>query len=450
MIDFNANDPDNPIIIPNVDGTLPDPCPPFNVVGRSDKPNMPSEQQSEFVYHALANNLRFVQERLNTKITKWSSTKQLIVLPRAFKQLNAFYDRRTLSFGFFPVKNNKILFSCLSADCVVHEAGHSLLDSIRFDLWNVIAIEVASFHEAFGDMNSILCTLSFPEVIDFILKETNNNIRLPNAVTKLAESMGILVGHDYLRNAVNDFKYVLPESLPKSASEGKLSSECHSFSRLYTAAFYDIICNQYEKNLAESNPKESLIKTRDQVARVLYNSLQHIANTPRFYDAAAKAMLLVDASMGNECHDSILKAFTDRNILLEPPITNFAIKMDGEEIKTFNHSEGASLRIGGIKKVKLIDNLIISQAENPLYFVDIDIPCEHYIEMDSRGMVAFQQPTILEESLESAKVCLDYLYENNKVAMHDDPEKQFNVIDGHLKRNHICQKYCMVKNESSD
>jgi len=51
-----------------------------------------------------------------------------------------------------------------SPDVVCHELGHALLDSFKPQLFDAASMEVAAFHESFGDMSALLSALQLPSV----------------------------------------------------------------------------------------------------------------------------------------------------------------------------------------------------------------------------------------------------------------------------------------------
>lgn len=90
----------------------------------------------------------------------WQKVTELDVNPSAGKLWNAYYDRRGLRFFSNQDNLNQRLVHTASAGKIVyHETGHAILDSIRPDLWNYTNFEVWAFHEAFGDLLALFCTL---------------------------------------------------------------------------------------------------------------------------------------------------------------------------------------------------------------------------------------------------------------------------------------------------
>jgi hypothetical protein len=69
------------------------------------------------------------------QLTRWQGNrKKLPLLQDVGVDVNAFYDRDTVSF-FHRTIGTKTFFSGASTDVVSHEVGHGLLDSIRPELW---------------------------------------------------------------------------------------------------------------------------------------------------------------------------------------------------------------------------------------------------------------------------------------------------------------------------
>src|SRR5215467_11303949 len=153
--------------------------------------------------------------------------------------LNAFYDREGLKF-FHGTAAGRTVFSGESPDVVGHELGHALLDSFKPQLFDAASIEVA-------DMSAILSALQLSSVREGVLAETGGVLRRSSRLSRLAEQLGWAIRQsvpsavepDCLRNAVNTFFYRDPDTLPTTAPATSLSSEPHSFSRVFTGAFFE-------------------------------------------------------------------------------------------------------------------------------------------------------------------------------------------------------------------
>ena len=78
---------------------------------------------------------------------------------------NAGYDRQALNF-YYGVSSAATIYAVASPDMLCHELGHAMLDAIEELLWNTLALEIEAFHELFGDMSAILCSLQIPSMRD--------------------------------------------------------------------------------------------------------------------------------------------------------------------------------------------------------------------------------------------------------------------------------------------
>jgi len=109
-------------------------------------------------------------------------------------------------------------------------------------------------------MSAILSALQLPSVRTAALSGLKQH--KPSQLSRLAEQLGWAIRQtdpqavdpDCLRNASNTFKYVDPQTLPDSAPATQLCAEVHSFSRVFTGAFYDILCGMLK--IRSSNPTE--------------------------------------------------------------------------------------------------------------------------------------------------------------------------------------------------
>src|SRR5262249_34933031 len=158
---------------------------------------------------------------------------------------NANYTR---AFGlrFFHQKVQDFhIYTSESPDIVCHELGHAILDALRPELFNAANTETAAFHESFGDMSAILCALHVPSIRQTVLAEPGGRLNVNSRLSRVGEQLGwgirqlspTAVDRDCLRNAANRFFYERPDRLPASAPADLLSTEEHSFSRVFTGAF---------------------------------------------------------------------------------------------------------------------------------------------------------------------------------------------------------------------
>jgi hypothetical protein len=202
--------------------------------------------------------------------------------------------------------------------------GHAVLDAIRPQLFDAQTIEAAAFHESMGDMSAMLSALQVPSFRQALLAETGGTLNRNSRLSRLAEQLGsaIRVSHpdavdsDCLRNAANSFFYRDPQTLPPSAPATQLSSEPHSFSRVFTAAFLDSLAGMFK--LQGSSPgSDELLTTTQDLAKILVGSILEAPVVPDYYSQVAAHMISFGRSAPfNGKYTQILKgAFVRRGIL---------------------------------------------------------------------------------------------------------------------------------------
>jgi hypothetical protein len=264
-------------------------------------------------------------ETLNGSLTSWARSapdrKKLELNQNAGMQLNAYYDGNSLSFFQFTT-GAKTTFSGASTDVVAHEAGHALLDTIRPDLWSSTLTEPNAFHEAFGDCIAILTAL-FDRETRVTLLAASPDLGAANFVEAWAEDLSDAVrlargaNHPAAapRRALNDFRWQLPTTLPSSAPPDVLIPEIHSFGRVFSGCFYDLIRNIFNSFAAKT--EETLLTAAQTAGKLLIKGASSAPQTPRFFQAVGRAIAMADQSLnGGANRDAIREAFARHNIVL--------------------------------------------------------------------------------------------------------------------------------------
>jgi hypothetical protein len=214
------------------------------------------------------------------------------------------------------------IYSCESPDVVCHELGHAILDALRPQLFNVANIETAAFHEAFGDMSAILCALQIPEMRDTIIRETGGRLNTNSRFSRLAEQLGWglrqmapeIVDRDCLRNAANRFFYKRPDLLPPVADAGMLSSEEHSFSRVFTGAFLDALARMFSAGPAQD--AAALVTLSRNMGQLLIDAVHGAPVTAAYFNQVAAAMIQADqARFAGLYKAQLTGAFLEHGIL---------------------------------------------------------------------------------------------------------------------------------------
>lgn len=256
-------------------------------------------------------------------LTTWQPGPQLRLKHRTpgEAQLNAFYDRNSLSFFQVDAPNGDSFRSGASTDVVAHEAGHAFLDSIRPDLWGSFFGEPGAFHEAFGDCIAILVALQDPVTREELVSK--KLLRKKNFVASTAEDLshGIATlidpNHNAAapRTALNKHQWAMPASLPISGGPGELINEVHSLGMIFSGCFYDTLTNIYDAS--GSATEAGLAKAAETAGRLLVAGAREAPLKSRFFQSVGNAMLIADQAQNGGAHsDAIREGFSAHNVLL--------------------------------------------------------------------------------------------------------------------------------------
>jgi hypothetical protein len=261
-------------------------------------------------------------ERDAGKISAWQAGRKIDLWQNAVAQLgarpdlNAYYDRASLQF-FEYFDGTKRSFSGASTDVVAHEAGHGLLDAIRPDLWDSPYLEAAAFHEAFGDCVALLTALSDAKTRRALLSAKPEK---PNFVEATAEDLSdsirrVAPAHNAAepRRALNTLRWQLPSTLPADGGPGELINESHSFARVFTGCFWDLLL----RLLGDGAGSTALRKATRTLARLLVAGARTAPDGPRLFQAIGRAMTLADEEAnGGANRVAIREAFGAHGIAL--------------------------------------------------------------------------------------------------------------------------------------
>lgn len=266
-------------------------------------------------------------EQIDGPVTKWArsrSPKILDVEIDAGLDLNAYYNGQSLSFFHFPVGESD-MHSGASTDVVSHECGHALLDCIRPDLWDINFVEVAAFHEAFGDCIALLTALADKATRKRLLaiaprlsKRSFVEAIAEDLSHAVKESRGATHPAAEPRRALNKFKWALPDTLPEAGAPQILSSEVHSFGRVFVGCFYDLIQILFSEHATADDA--ALWKAAATAGKLLIEGTKNAPVEPRFFRAVGRGMLIADDRLfGGKNKAQVRKAFQQHNVALGSP-----------------------------------------------------------------------------------------------------------------------------------
>jgi hypothetical protein len=414
-----------------------------------------TQQQQASACKGMINNiLTYLISKTPRQINRWATTNTLVVITRAGKDINAFYDRGSLKFFFFEDSTvSKTIFACDSRSVVCHEFGHAFLDIIRPDLWSVQASEVWAFHEAFGDIVSIIENLQHKELIQFALEETNGDLFKSNILSRLAAEMGIGVfnlsekDEGFLPNCLRDssifYEYKIPEKLPTKGKDNEIINECHSFGRIFSSAFYEMVLSIYQANKKNGmSDLEALEKSRDICTSYLIEAVMSVPVTVRFFSAVVKMILQIDRKNNSQYQEIINNIFVKRKIVA--PVLKMLNQKSIDDLKKeikepFEIEEFGKekvLKVNSTKLVKLKDIAgVTSLNNNPLIDLEIEIPNQYCYYFDENSNLTEIVQSQQAEIIDAAFVCLDYLNSNNLVGNLDN--SLFEIKNDKLVRKQI-------------
>ncbi len=271
-------------------------------------------------------------ERYTRRAISWAfPSARLTIDPHVGNLSNAFYNEQARMIGFhtYTTVEGKVVSTAENADIVSHETAHAVLDGMR-DFWNEsFGLGCRGFHESFGDIAAVLVALHDDTLIRRLLSWTNNDLRVSNFVSQVAEHLveALQKGEVstpehtiYLRNALNAFTYQpfdVLEYLPTDP-EMTLSRQEHNYSRLFTGACYDALVGMYEAYGKEHSPYMAVIKARDTLGYLVMMAIELAPVGEMDFADMAKAFLSAD-SIGyeGEFEEMLIHVFAKRDILSE-------------------------------------------------------------------------------------------------------------------------------------
>ena len=223
--------------------------------------------------------------------------KQLALIPDAGTDLNAYYNRASISF-FETTVAGKLVLSGASQDVVAHETGHAILDSLRPDLWDAAIMEVSAFHEGFGDCIALLAALADKDTRVAVLK-ADAKLAKPNFVEATAEALSAAIGTVYgatnnaaqPRHALNDYRWNFPTSLPDDGPPGTLINEMHSLGQLLSGCYYRIIQGVFART---PGGEAGLWQATKVATWLLAGAVSRAPVKSRFFQSVGRTMLVVD------------------------------------------------------------------------------------------------------------------------------------------------------------
>jgi hypothetical protein len=338
-------------------------------------------------------------------------SSKLTIVPHKQEGKNAYYSRQDRSENFFYFNSpvlNKTVQTSEASDIVAHESGHCDLDGRRPSYlgWDS---ETMSVHEARADFVAMMRAIQDPSNIKLALEQNGGDFRKESLISRLGEEFGkaIHLGStnpeeqkkEYLRNMINGFKYVDPDSLPDTHDHEALSGEPHSFSRILSGALYDILAKIYEKNLSSSQSQaEGLTKARDTLGPMMEKAIDLAPQSTCKYKDIAVGMLKADKlKNGGKNERELSDIFKERNILSQADIDALNDSMKAlpdiklkkapttpQEVQKFLEKYGESLGVpdGLTMQLRDVTNATDGKILNLQFSEEMDLNGKEFAQYD--------------------------------------------------------------------
>lgn len=302
------------------------------VEGRFVYPEGDPRCHAALSFSAAARTVEMFEQALGEPVRWAFPRRQLTVVPDGGETWNAYYDRNAASVTFFhgrdPVTGQTV-WSGDSGEVVTHETAHALLDALRPRYMQAWSVDALAFHEAFGDVLAMTASLLDDSAVERLLAQTRGDLRQPNLVAETGEAFGTAVNHasardrtggGYVRTALNRFRYQDPGDLPDSGSPNLLTSEPHSFARVWTGAMYDLLVDMVGRKQGEGMEARAALRSAGEEMLGLQARLFDFAPdaNPTF---ASLGHALVEADMkltNGRNADALQKVLEERRIFPQP------------------------------------------------------------------------------------------------------------------------------------
>lgn len=265
---------------------------------------------------------------------QWATRREkLMVVPDSGKDLNAFYARAQGGLFFFHDTDKltgETVYSGRSGEVTAHEAFHAILDSKRPEYLGSWDPDPGAFHESMGDIGALALSLQDERVLDLVAQQTGGDLSKQNAAAALGEELGLALNHKaghnatggpWTRNALNQFTWVDPDTLPGQAPADQLSSEVHSLSRLWTGAMYEVLTGIVNANLALGQDVKTALRGGGEELLKMQGRLLKDGMAPegsfRFQDMA-RALLKSENELNDGKYSSLISQVMESRLILNP------------------------------------------------------------------------------------------------------------------------------------
>ncbi len=176
---------------------------------------------------------------------------QLLVVPEAGEEPNAFYDRSSCSLQFYYFQggqSGKRIDAAASHDIVAHETAHAVLDGIAPWLYASATVQAVAIHESIADLTALFAATFSRSLASRALVLTAGNLAATGLFSSLAAEFGRGLGEKNGLRTLVDEDPGKPLALSAFGPGGR-ASEPHDVSVVLSRAFYALLMDAYDARL---------------------------------------------------------------------------------------------------------------------------------------------------------------------------------------------------------
>jgi hypothetical protein len=242
----------------------------------------------------------------------WGNDGRLDINAHAFIDFNAFYSpsARALFFGVVPHRlpgqtEIKMFEVATSWEIAAHEAGHALHAVLKPNR-NFSDAGYRAWTESLADQVAMWASLRDEDRLRRLLAETSGDLNRSNAITRIGEAFGGLIGGNVsFRDAFHN----------KKLSDVPDEREVHARSEAVTGAAYRFFLTIYGELKAEIGAEEALRRAGQVMGFFVTRANDYTPENQMTLEDVAKAYLKVDKEFFNSrYHATLVEEFTRREI----------------------------------------------------------------------------------------------------------------------------------------
>lgn len=221
-------------------------------------------------------------DALGRQVTWAFDSPQLLVVPRAGRLANAFYQRESSSLQFFycPSPAGHTVYTSLSHDIIVHETTHAILDGVAPDLYHATRVQSLALHEAVADLAAIVLTLLNDMVVFSLDMISGGKLDIRSELAKFAVEFGRDFAHDRLPGIPKDFLRVLDNQRTLDPDSTDLADP-YEVSLVMSGAIYQAFVNRArswgsEDLTPERIGEKEIRRVRGNISRMVFRALDYL------------------------------------------------------------------------------------------------------------------------------------------------------------------------------